>query len=285
MRAIAMLAVVLGLAAGCNQLLGGKDLTLAGGDAAGGGDGPGPGSDATAVDAAAGCVPGPTQCTNCIDDDADGALDSSDIECTSADDNDEGSFGTGIPGDNADVSQQDCFFDGNSGAGDDNCLVHVCCILGATSVAQCPISAGTYNPQACPPPIGTGSLPATCISVCSPRAPEGCDCFGCCTVCDPATNQCTDIALHPMVSPGCDESTLFDTTKCKQCTKIPSCGRATCGGNSCILCAGQTVADLPAACGGQTACGAGEPSCPDGACPTGAYCDETGDCCIGGTSP
>ena len=35
-------------------------------------------------------------------------------------DNDESSFATGIPGDNMDACKQDCFFDGNSGMGDDH---------------------------------------------------------------------------------------------------------------------------------------------------------------------
>jgi hypothetical protein len=46
-------------------------------------------------------------------------------------DNDESSFATGIPGDNIDTVNQDCFFDGNSGGGDDGCDIHVCCLLGA----------------------------------------------------------------------------------------------------------------------------------------------------------
>ena len=52
-------------------------------------------------------------------------------------DNDEGSFATGIPGDNKDANKQDCFFDGNSGGGDDGCNQHVCCLFGATTKAEC----------------------------------------------------------------------------------------------------------------------------------------------------
>jgi len=278
MRAITMLACVLGLAAGCNQLLGGKELALR--DGAGGG-GDGSGSDGPGIDAPPGCVAGTTQCTNCIDDDNDGALDSSDIECTTPYDNDEGTFATGIPGDNADPSRMDCFFDGNSGSGDDNCSVHVCCTLGVTTQAQCPISPGTFDPTVCPPPIGSGSLPATCVSFCAPLAPLGCDCFGCCTICDPASNQCADIMVHPMVSPGCNGSTLLDPQVCKQCTKIPSCSQGDCGGSTCRLCAGQTVDDLPGVCGSQPGCPTALEGCPDGTCTGQSYCDETSDCCIG----
>lgn len=48
-----------------------------------------------------------------------------------ANDDDEGSFGTGISGDNRDPKWQDCFFDGNSGAGDDRCRYHTECLTGA----------------------------------------------------------------------------------------------------------------------------------------------------------
>src|SRR5258705_1061852 len=62
----------------------------------------------------AGCVPGTTQCSDCLDNDGDGLFDGFDPGCTSAADNVEGSFATGIPGDNIDPKTQDCFFDGNS---------------------------------------------------------------------------------------------------------------------------------------------------------------------------
>src|SRR5688572_28916096 len=65
------------------------------------------------------------QCNDCIDNDSDGQIDGFDIECTSSLDDDESSFETGINGDNVDEIQQDCFFDGNSGAGDDRCNRHV----------------------------------------------------------------------------------------------------------------------------------------------------------------
>src|SRR3954464_11019356 len=61
------------------------------------------------------------QCNNGIDDDGDGNVDGFDVECTGGIDDEEASFATGIPGDNRDPKWQDCFFDGNSGAGDDRC--------------------------------------------------------------------------------------------------------------------------------------------------------------------
>src|SRR5947207_6303314 len=65
---------------------------------------------------------GTTQCSDGIDNDGDGKIDYADPECVGPLDNDESSFATGIPGDNIDACKQDCFFDGNSGMGDDGCL-------------------------------------------------------------------------------------------------------------------------------------------------------------------
>src|SRR5262245_35450420 len=104
------------------------------------------------------CNPNGPQCSNCKDDDGDKLIDGFDPECTGPLDNDEMTFATGIPGDNKDPVEQDCFFDGNSGAGNDGCNVHVCCLLDAKTVAECPIGANRYNPNDCPPPLGTKPL-------------------------------------------------------------------------------------------------------------------------------
>ena len=75
------------------------------------------------------CEAGNSACNDCIDNDGDGQIDGFDTECTGPADNDESSFATGIPGDNRDAVKQDCFFDGNSGAGNDGCDIHVCLSL------------------------------------------------------------------------------------------------------------------------------------------------------------
>src|SRR6185295_2832893 len=104
-------------------------------------------------------------CSNGIDDDGDGTIDGFDVECTGAIDDDEGSFATGIPGDNRDPKWQDCFFDGNSGAGDDRCRYPTGCLTGELS----------QDAPAC-------AVTETCRNNCQPRTPNGCDCFGCCSV-------------------------------------------------------------------------------------------------------
>jgi hypothetical protein len=274
--------LVIALAAtACNQLLGGSDVQR--GDGSVPGDGRGAdGSTADAVNPG-GCTPDTTkrQCSNCIDDDSDGTIDSFDMACTTPNDNDESTFATGIPGDNLDTVTQDCFFDGNSGAGDDGCSIHVCCLLGATSQATCPIAANQYNPGSCPPPIGNVLLSPQCVNFCGKLAPPGCDCFGCCTLCDPTTKVCQNVAVNPATSPGCTPGVISDPSKCLRCTQVPSCGRPTCGGSSCILCPGQTPSDLPASCGGTPSCPAGTASCAnDMACPAGTYCHATSQCCV-----
>jgi hypothetical protein len=280
MRALAVLATLALVAAACNQLLGGGEVRL--GDGGGTGtDAPKDGGiDARPADAPPGCTPDNTRpdCSDCIDNDADGQIDSADTECTTPGDDDEGSFGTAIPGDNGDPVQQDCFFDGNSGGGDDGCQIHVCCILGVPNAAQCPISPVTYNPNNCPPPIGTRALPSTCVGGCGSKAPLGCDCWGCCTVCEPTVGTCVDILIHPETSPTCDATTVTDPMRCTRCVKSAQCGRP-CGG--CVLCPGQTVSMLPAACGGVPTCPAGISSCAAASCPNGTYCDESSKCCIG----
>src|SRR3954471_20705923 len=104
-------------------------------------------------------------CNNGIDDDGDGKIDGFDGECTGAIDDDESSFATGIPGDNRDPKWQDCFFDGNSGAGDDRCRYPTGCLTGELA-----------------PDAKDCQLTDACIKFCAPLTPNGCDCFGCCSV-------------------------------------------------------------------------------------------------------
>jgi hypothetical protein len=205
-----------------------------------------------------GCVATGPQCNNCIDDDEDGQIDGFDIECTGLIDDDESGFATGISGDNIDTKTQDCFFDGNSGGGDDKCAYHTCCIFGFDTAAECPsnLQPPNYDPADC-------EVTAQCIANCGPLVPPGCDCFGCCTLCDGA--GCVDVYTNPAVAPECDADVLHDATKCPTCEKLDSCDQP-CGPEMCILCPGQNPEDLP-------------PECTEVMCPTGATtCETTADC-------
>jgi len=227
-----------------------------------------------------GCTAGGTQCTNCIDDDKDGKIDWMDPECTGPLDNDEATYATGIPGDNKDPCRQDCFFDGNSGAGDDKCDWNLKC-MAWSKVPKCEYDAAmAKDPKRCPP------LSDACKKFCMPLTPKGCDCFGCCDIYDSTG------AVHTVyLSPTCSTAVLSDPTKCPTCTKTTDCG-TPCG--KCDWCLGKT--SLPPECyppppepppptdGGtdSTTDTAPPPPPPPGTCPTGVTkCDVSTPCPAG----
>jgi hypothetical protein len=176
---------------------------------------------------------------------------------------------------------QDCFFDGDSGAGNDGCNIHVCCLLGATTKADCTIGANQFDPASCATTVTT-----ECIQKCGAVTPAGCDCFGCCTICDSADpSVCRDVTINQVISPNCTAETLDDSTKCIACTKNTLCDGGSCNTgpgtpDACVLCPGQDPSTLPMECNGMTTCPNGEPTCTgDAMCPAGNYCSN--GCCIG----
>lgn len=212
--------------------------------------GPGDHMDATSGQ----CTAAQPQCSNCIDDDGDGLIDGQDPHCTSSRDDRESSFATGISGDNIDAVKQDCFFDGNSGSGDDGCDIHVCCLLAGPCPSE--LNPQQYDPAACTPS-------QQCIDACAPLTPPGCDCFGCCTICWGA--GCFDVITNPANAPSCDVDVLDDPTLCPPCIRSPVCGTA-CEPTGCVQCPGQTEADLPPECMGH--------QCPENL----ATCSTSSDC-------
>jgi hypothetical protein len=273
----------------------------------GGGGGGDDGGGGTTVDAppfGGQCTPGGSvECSDCIDNDMDGKIDGFDPECSGPYDDREDSFATGIPGDNIDATMQDCFFDGNSGAGNDGCNQHVCCLLqagGATvntndDQTECArlapnANASKYVRAECYQPFGSTPVPSKCQMNCGPLAPPGCDCFGCCTVCN--ASGCRDILLNTAVSPNCDQTNVTDPgpdgvdntgdEPCKRCVKNMDCGNPECDGgdgSSCILCPGQDPSTLPPSCNGNM-CPPDIMACDAmGACPPNTYCSN--GCCVG----
>jgi hypothetical protein len=165
-------------------------------------------------------------CSDGIDNDGDGVIDGMDQECTGPLDDEEGSFATGIPGDNRDPKWQDCFFDGNSGAGDDGCRYHTACLTGdkPSSDDDCAVAQ-------------------QCIDFCQPLTPPGCDCFGCCEV--PVAAGTIGVLL----SETCSLANIDDPEACPRCEPATHCSNE-CG--ECELCLGKTLADLPASCAQNT---------------------------------
>jgi hypothetical protein len=243
-----------------------------GGAAAGGKGGSAPsgtaGSGGAGVGGAGGLAGGKlgtTQCSDGLDNDGDGKIDLLDPECVSPLDNDEASFATGIPGDNVDACKQDCFFDGNSGMGDDGCNWQLKCDpsnVGAGAASSCP-----YDPNA-------NNCPTTqsqkCIDHCQVVTPNGCDCFGCCAV--PGVD-------HPIrLDATCTAAAFGDPIKCPACTQQTSCMK-TCG--PCQLCLGKTTLDPSCT---STDGGVPTPTCEPGQVVCGTnpnLCDETTTCITG----
>ena len=196
---------------------------------------------------------GDTQCSDGKDNDGDGLIDGLDPECTGPWDNDESTFATGIPGDNVDPKWQDCFYDGNSGAGDDGCRYSTGCLTGALPLTD----------KNC-------KLTEACVKFCAPLTPNGCDCFGCCTV-QPPTGDPVDV----IEAKTCSLDKIGDVNACPRCVKNTACGN-TCG--RCELCPGKTVADLPADCGSTGGGGTGSGTGGTGGTGTGTAGGPTYTC-------
>lgn len=204
-------------------------------------------------------VTGSTQCTDGIDNDGDGLADARDPECTGAVDDDEGSYGTGIPGDNVDQCQ-DCFFDGDSGQGNDGCAYPSSCFTGVDPGG----AADCFN---C-------AVSTRCVDYCKPNTPNGCDCFGCCAVNVPGGGTKT-----VRLSATCSVATINDPTKCQTCTQSTTCVNKC---ETCELCLGKTT--LPPSCtptGAGGASGAGGTAGAGGA-PAGGT-QNAGGASTGGT--
>jgi hypothetical protein len=173
-------------------------------------------------------------CNDGLDNDSDGFFDMADGECVAPCDNDEGSFATGIPGDNMDACKQDCFFDGNSGQGDDGCNWDLRCDSanpGANSGCAYEANRNCQDGQS-----------EKCVRNCRKLTPNGCDCFGCCAVTYPGGS-----ASVLLVS-GCTADKFGDAMVCPRCTQNTACIN-TC--EPCEVCLGKPAPD-PSCGGGGT---------------------------------
>ncbi|HYO95509.1 MAG TPA: hypothetical protein VER33_13400 [Polyangiaceae bacterium] len=219
-------------------------------------------------------------CGDCVDNDEDGLADALDPECFGACDNDEGLFGGSIPGQNNAPCKQDCFFDQDSGSGNDGCdWTHACDPLSVapdyppSGQSQCSVTTATpAQEQTCQ---GLRSAqPPRCVDTCLPLVPNGCDCFGCCEL--PGQSG-SFVWLGSAVDrqETCDRSQLGSAVACRPCTPVSSCFNA-CEG--CETCVGSTRPRAGCA-GTDNHCPAGvEPCGPGARCPVDAYC-ITG-CCV-----
>ncbi len=197
------------------------------------------------------------QCGNGIDDDMDGKIDLQDPECTSPCDDSEKSFQTNLPGQNLDC-KSDCYWDANSGAGDDKCEWNLKC--DPKNPGQTVGCAYDPNYKMC-----NLMMPPACLNFCVPLVPNGCDCFGCC--------QIGKEFYYLNSGPNCS---LNNLAACNTCTFFDNCANK-CEPAQCELCFGQEIGDLPPECNEMPVCDGGTACADISDCMVGEFC-QTGCC-------
>ena len=302
----------------------GNGVTGGSGGAGGGSSGTGGETTGTGGNWSDGGVPVIVNCTNqvyqcgdTIDNDGDGLIDWQDPDCLGPCDNTENGLNLGIPGGDGPACTVDCYWDSNSGSGDDQCYWnHKCDPLSVDPNFYPEPWNGTkcaYDMNANTP--GTNDScdtlltqqPATCLKICPSLTPNGCDCFGCCVLYKNG-QEYGPVWLGTEDGNGNFTCTLdklgtADQNKaCAPCTPVQDECFNGCG--KCELCIGKTVDDLPPECfpqpppdggsssssasssgSGSSSSGSPPPQCPTGVQPCGlpgqALC-EVGWSCITG---
>ena len=177
---------------------------------------------------------GNPQCSDGIDNDGDGKIDYADPECVGGLDNDESSYATGIPGDNVDACKQDCFFDGNSGMGDDGCMWQLKCDPMNTN-AQCPYDQNYAHPA-------RERVLGVCVAVAVAASTSARSWFRT-AVTASAAAQCRARRRRSGWLRRAPRRTSAIPTKCPPCTQVTQC-MTPCG--HCDYCIGKET--LPADC-------------------------------------
>jgi hypothetical protein len=235
------------------------------------------------------------ECADCVDNEGDGLTDWMDPGCLGPCDNTESTLTNGIPGANNAPCKMDCFWDSNSGSGNDDCYWD----------HQCDPLEPSLVPSGChfqDPPPANADCPDTqsqaCLDFCLPLTPNGCDCFGCCELPGGSGNWVYLNSEDAGKNPTCTFGVENDPNMCHPCTPVIGCMNSC---EHCEICLGKP--ELPDDCygspdggtpdggpgwdGGWTPDGGPTPQCPGGqqpcglpgqdACPYGYYC-ITGCC-------
>jgi hypothetical protein len=241
---------------------------------------------------------GPYKCGDCIDNDGDGKIDMEDPDCLGPCHNNEDSYYGGIPGQAGPGCTVDCYFDKDSGAGNDKCCwdhrcdpksiaplyppegpSSKCAYMGADKTATYKPSCAPNNQATCDSLFAKGGQDSVCSSYCGPLTPNGCDCFGCCEL--PAhSGKFVWLGSEDADGNGtCSKDTVGDVTKCQPCTPVDACYNECA---ECELCLGKT--ELPPQCfptpdagvggaggtGGTPGSGGSSGSCGGQICPVGS---------------
>jgi hypothetical protein len=217
------------------------------------------------------------QCGDCIDNDGDGLIDAADPGCWGPCDNNEAGWKGEVPGqqNQSTCLVMDCYFDQDSGAGNDDCYwSHSCDEL---EPMGCNHNSNANVPGA---NASCGELfdeqSDLCLDFCGALTPNGCDCFGCCAV------HLGDGEIHTVYigtenngQGTCNVESAADPDLCNPCTQVPGCLKG-CNPDECEICIGQT--EIPEDCD--------EAKCPDGiqSCnPQNGHADcQDGQSCITG---
>lgn len=203
------------------------------------------------------------ECGNCLDDDNSGTIDSGDPDCLGPCDNNEGGWKGNIPGQNTGC-KLDCYWDVNSGSGNDDCHWDHACDMLSPQDPDCPYDPDTkvgVEEASCQGALMSQSV--QCGEVCSPITPNGCDCFGCCEV--TVNNAIVTVFVGSTNGDGdgtCSSETIADPSMCRPCTQVPSCA------NDCV------TEDCEVCFGGELPEGCTTPGCPGDIDP----CLENQDC-------
>lgn len=274
------------LLGGCGQTVpvGVDDALISGGSSGAGGAPQAAGSNDGGVPAsqagAASCVETECrgqrfECGNCIDDDGDGVIDAFDADCLGPCDDDENGLSSGMVVMQTSNCKLDCYFDGDSGVGNDQCeWSHKC---DKESVAPDYPPSGEARCAYDPTAQGTAldcetwnsEQASVCLETCLPLVPNGCDCFGCCLLADDKYH----FIGKGRGALGCQRDALDDPVACPPCTPVASCLNPC---QDCEVCVGR---DLPAECAGGITCPPGQAACTtDAPCDFQEYC-VTG-CCV-----
>jgi hypothetical protein len=232
---------------------GGANDGGAGNDAAAG-NGGAVSRDASAGDAGATgpCGDHVCACDDDLDNDNDNDKDGFDPECTGPTDDDESTFGTGrdeLPR----LSCQDCYWDNDVDLRDGCAYPQSCTDIGF------PDPTGMPGCTEC-------SVPQTCSTTCRNQTPNGCDCFGCCTV-TRVNGRTLDVRLQA----SCSLEQIDNPILCPPCVRQDACFNA-CG--ACELCLGRKRRDLDKGCRGMPSVDEPTPVCDDDKTP----CLTNDDC-------
>jgi hypothetical protein len=286
---VALAWAALQLSSGCGQTVEvGVDDALTSGGTGGGGVPAAGSAGASEGGGARPCEVTPCRgkqydCGNCEDDDQDGQIDALDSDCLGPCDDDESALRTGLVLIETGACKQDCYFDGDNGAGNDKCeWSHRCDEL---SVAPNYPPSGDarceYDPTGMPMGVNCAALAAEqlpqCTEECLPVVPNGCDCFGCCEV-PGRSGEFHFIGLMSATA-ACTLDTVEDAEACPPCSPVRSCMNEC---DDCEVCVGRPK---PAGCDPGNGCPPGQAACDmsNEPCDYGEYC-VTG-CCVRAPEP